>query len=181
MEIPLVQIQWAGNRIVSLPADYILDVIPLPEWPNGRKGQLLAGLWAQLRDLGRQGLVLMDPDMAADPDDWSAMAQAVEADPGSVLTCMAKAWPASTSRPDWYWSHRGGRLGYPTVSQDETVPIVYVSTCMVWLPGRLLDLAEAQLPGWRWDEVDVGLSEVALRHDIPLKAVYACRPKHLHF
>ena len=155
--------------------------MPVEDWPTGRKGKATAEAWLRLRSEVRAGLLVIDNDVAADPDDLAAMRQAVEQLPQDVHTGLVKGWPASTGRPDWIWSHRGGTLGSPVPGQDETVPIAYISTCFVWLPARLLDLAAPELPYLRWEQVDVFLSEVALAHDIPCHAVYQCRPKHLHF
>lgn len=141
----------------------------------------MADLWESVRPAGLQGMVWMDNDVAADPDDWSALVDAVEQLPLDVHTCVIKAWPASTSRPDWFWSHRPGTLGRPLASQDEYAPVAYISTCLLWTPARLLDLALPVMRSWRWEQVDVGLSELALAHDIPAHACHGCRPKHLHF
>lgn len=141
----------------------------------------MASLWTELIPAALPGVLWMDPDVAADPDDLDAMADAVADRPADVHTGMVKGWPASTGRPDWIWSHRSGRLGYPEAHQQEDAPVVYVSTCFLWTPARLLDLAQPVMPAWRWEQVDVGLSELALAHDIPRWAVPGCRPKHLHF
>lgn len=181
MQIPLVQIEWMGWRISSLTPDHILRVIPEAGYPRGRKGKLLADIWAGVYGLGADGLVLMDPDVVADPDDWAALAGAASSDPTSVHTGVLKLWPASTGLTGWIWSHRGGRLGYPENTQDERARIAYVSTGFVYLPGRLLDAASAWLPGAHFLDVDPGLSETALQAGIPMLAVPACRPKHVHF
>lgn len=96
-------------------------------------------------------------------------------------TGLVKLWPESTGRPDWIWSHRGGTLGSPVASQDESAPVSYVSTGFLFTPARLLDLAVSVMPFWQWAEVDVGLSEIALRAGIPAAVVPGCQPKHLHF
>jgi hypothetical protein len=141
----------------------------------------MSDLWRSVRQTGLQGMIWMDNDVAADPDDLAAMVEAVSQLPQDVHTAVVKAWPGSTSRPDWFWSHRPGTLGWPVASQDEYAPVAYVSTCMLWTPSRLLDLALPAMESWRWEQVDVGLSELALRHDITARAVHGCRPKHLHF
>lgn len=181
MNIRLAQIEWQGQRVNSLTPDYILPVIPLDNWPHGRKALHMSDLWASLAGEQLAGMVWMDNDVAADPDDWQALTEAIRAEPAALHTAVVKAWPGSTSRPDWFWSHRPGTLGYPVASQDEYAPVAYVSTCLLWTPARLLDLAQPVMSCWRWEQVDVGLSELALRHDIPARACHDCRPKHLHF
>lgn len=123
----------------------------------------------------------MDNDVAADPDDLAAMLESVDERPGDVHTGLVKLWPASTGRPDWIWSHRGGQLGAPVAHQDESQPVTYFATGLTWLPTRLLQLSMIVLPGATFHEFDTTLSEVALRHGIPAHVVRQCRPKHLHF
>lgn len=127
------------------------------------------------------GMLWLDPDVVADPDDLATMTEAVEAIPADLHTGMVKLWPASTSRDAWIWSHRAGRLGTPAATQDETCAPVYVSTCFLWIPARLLDSITPQLPSWGWHGFDVQLSEAALHLGIEAHTVPACRPKHLHF
>lgn len=177
----ILQYEWQGYRVRGLIPDLVIPLAPEPDWPHGRKGKATADAWSLYGSKVRTGLLVMDNDVAADPDDLAAMTEAVQQLPADVHTAMVKNWPASTSRPDWIWSHRAGRLGAPEPTQDDSAAVVYFATGMTWLPGRLLDLAADQLPTWPFHAFDVGLSEVALAHDIPAHAVPACRPKHLHF
>lgn len=172
---------WRDFRVDSIRVDHVLDVRPEPGYPHGRKARAMSDLWTgQLA--GRAGGVLwLDPDIAADLDDLGAMQQAVDQSPGSMLTGLVKLWPASTSRDAWIWSHRGGTLGLPAATQDDTVPVAYVSTGFLWTPAQLLDLAFPAGRAWQWAEVDVALSELALTHGVPIATVPGCRPKHLHF
>lgn len=134
-----------------------------------------------LHHSGAPGVLWLDCDVAADPDDYEAMAAVVQVLPEDVHTGMVKLWPTSTSRDTWIWSHRGGTLGAPAATQDESTPVAYVSTNFLWIPARLLSLAFPAGASWQWTEIDVQLSEIALRNEIPAHAVLACRPKHLHF
>jgi len=181
MEWPIAQIEWQGDRVKGIKPDYILPVEPLPEWEHGRKALLMADLWEQLQDDRPPGVLWIDHDVASDPDDLAAMVEATSRWPDAMHTGMVKLWPASTQLPDWIWSHRGGILDYPVASQDESVPIAYVATGFLWTPARLLDLTRPVMRLWRWEQVDVGLSELAWLHDITINGVRACRPKHLHF
>lgn len=176
-----MQTEWSGSRIQGLIPDHILHVTQLPGWPNGRRGLLMAQLWDQLAASKPAGILWVDPDIAADPDDLAAMREAVEASPGAMHTGCWKLWPASTSRPDWIWSHRTGTLGQPVATQDESAPVAYISNGFLWTPAALIDLARPQLPQWRWADIDVGLSELSWLHGIDRTAVHDCRPKHLHF
>lgn len=181
MRIPICQTVWRNFRIVSLPVDYLLDVHPRPGFPYGLKGRDFSALWRDLPEARPAGLLLLDPDVAADPDDLAAMTAAVLEAPQLLHTGAVKLWPVSTGLDDWIWSHRGGTLGWPAATQQEDVPIAYVATDMLWAPARLLDLVAEAGSDWTVFQFDVGLSEIALAHGIEARLVPGCRPKHLHF
>lgn len=181
MKLTVVQSQWCNYRVISLPADYVLDIWPIPNYPNGNEAQQIANTWADARAHGATGLLLLGCDIAADPDDLDAMAQAVQDRPGDLHTGLVKLWPGSTGLDHWIWSHRGGTLDQPAILADPMAPVAYVSLGFLWVPRRLLDLAAPDMPGWQWGQADVRLSEVALDHGIPAWAVPGCQPKHLHF
>lgn len=181
MDPIIVQSQWKGFRVNSLTPDYVLDVRPEDGYPRGREAKELSDLWVKLRDADIPGLLLLGCDVAADPDDYAAMAAAASRTTGRVLTGMVKLWPASTGRKEWMWSHRGGTLGNPVASQYENTTIAYFSLGFLWVPRKLLDIAFPAYDNWQWGEMDVKLSELAYRNYIPVHAVHGARPKHLHF
>lgn len=181
VDIPLAQFQWQDERISSVTPDCILRIIPEPGYERGRKARLIGNLWSGLQERPPPGLMLMDPDVVADPDDIAAMHAAACLDPTSVHTAAVKLWPASTGLRDWIWSHRGGTVGFPVATQDEDTPIAYWTTCLVYLPARLLDAAAAVIDQWQWLELDVKLPELGLQLGIPNRLVPAARPKHLHY
>lgn len=180
-KLTVVQTSWRNFRVVGIAADYVLASEPQPGFPSGRKAVLMCDLWASLAAAQLPGILWVDPDVAADPDDLAAMTEAVRAHPGWVHTGMVKLWPISTGHRDWIWSHRGGTMGQPTVTQDETVPVLYIAMGFLWTPRVLLDAAFPRYRGWDYPQIDVGLSELAHDLAIPLATVPACRPKHLHF
>lgn len=141
----------------------------------------MSRIWRRVRHTGVTGILWLDPDIAADPDDLAAMNAAVLEHPADLLTGAVKLWPESTGRPDWIWSHRGGTLGFPVATQEETAPVAYVAQGFLYTPARLLDLVFPAHEGAQWAEVDVLLSEYALSNGIPARLVAGCRPKHLHF
>lgn len=179
--IPVAQSSWCNYRVISHWADYIIDVWPEDNYPNGKEGKGIAEAWSLARSAGSRGLLLLGCDVAGDPDDYQAMAAAILSCPDDLYTGMVKLWPESTKRDDWMWSHRGGTLGAPAATQDETVSVAYVSLGYLWVPGRLLDLAAPDMGTWQWGSVDVKLSELALASGIAAHAVPGCRPKHLHY
>lgn len=175
------QVKWCNYRVNSIPADAIMDVWPEPNYPHGRKALHMSQLWNGIRANGIPGVLWLDPDIAADPDDLAAMTSAIDAAPAEMHTGLIKLWPESTGRDHWIWSHRGGTLGKPAATQEVIRTVAYVSTGFLWTPARLLDLAFPSIEGCQWDQVDVALSEYALTHGIPARTVPECRPKHLHF
>lgn len=181
MRIVTAQIEWQGYRVKSIPVDYVLPVAPLDNWPHGRKALAMRDLWSKLRDAGTAGVLWLDPDVAADLDDLAAMQAAVDALPGAMHTGWVKLWPASTGRPEWIWSHRAGSFGFPVAHQGEFTTVAYIATGFLWTPAELLELAWPTMLHWRWEQVDVLLSELALAHDIGIYAAPGCNPKHLHF
>lgn len=181
MYIPVAQIEWQGERAKGVTPDFILPVIPEPEYEHGRKGLLSSALWLNHTDAAWPGIIWVDPDVAADPGDLEAMLTAAAELPQDVHTGLVKLWPASTGLRTWIWSHRGGTLGNPVATQDPAVPIAYVSTCFLYVPARLMKRVAADMASWPWFGFDVRLSEAALRAGVPMHAVAACQPKHLHF
>lgn len=179
--LPITQSEWCGYRVISLAADYVIHIAPEPGYEHGREMAGVARVWEHADRQGAIGLLLLGCDVAADPDDLEAMNAAVLEHPADLHTGMVKLWPESTSRDDWMWSHRGGTLGSPAATQDETAPVAYVSLGFLWTPARLLDLAAPVMSGWQWGNADVRLSELALEHGIAAHSVPHCRPKHLHF
>lgn len=181
MRLYTVQNSWCNYRVISIPVDEIMPSRPVPNWPHGRKALHMALAWERARALGHPGVLWLDPDVAADPDDLSAMDYAVARAPDLMWTAAVKLWPESTGLPYWIWSHRGGTLGQPVATQDESVSVAYVATGFLWTPGALLDLAFPRYSHWQWEQVDVGLSELALAAGISARLVPGCRPKHVHF
>lgn len=181
MRLFTAQVMWANYRVISIPVDAIMDVWPESDYPHGRKAFHMCELWNGVRTYNYPGVLWMDPDVAADPDDLGAMQLAVQAAPEAMHTGLVKLWPESTGRPDWIWSHRGGTLGQPAATQEDLHQVAYVSTGFLWTPAVLLDLTLPGLAGAQWAEVDVALSERALLAGIPAWTVAGCQPKHLHF
>ena len=177
----IAQIEWCGFRVNGIEPDHVIRTRPDHLYPHGRKGQGMQDWYAQVRDRGHHGIVWLDADVAADPDDLAAIDDAIIKRPDYMHTAALKLWPASTGRDDWMWSHRTGDHGSPEATQDISAPVRYVATGMLYTPMKLLSLCYGPLARLQWAEVDVFLSEMALRHDIPARIVLGCRPKHLHF
>lgn len=181
MSLPVIQSMWNDYRIESLDVDHVLDIRPEIGFPRGREALELSKLWKTLRDTGVPGVVLLGCDVAADPDDYEAISAAAFLKPDHVHTGMVKLWPASTGRPDWMWSHRGGTIGNPEATQLDPIHIAYFSLGFLYVPRLLMDLCFPAHDNWAWGQMDVGMSEIAWQNHIPIRAVYDARPKHLHF
>lgn len=181
MHTHIIQAAWHGYRINSIPVDQVINVGSPPEFPDNHRAILMADAWQVLRKKGCDGIWWLTCDVALDPDDQIAMIKSINQRPEHVWTGMVKLWPQSTGRDTWMWSHRGGSMGNPVATQDETAPVTYFSIDCVWTPAALLDLAMAQIEEWPWNHIDVKLSELAIYHRIPVHLVHGCRPKHLHF
>lgn len=181
MKLTTAQIEWDGFRVIGIPVDHVLHVTPEPNYPAGRKALHMSELWERVRTYPTPGILWIDPDIAADPDDLAAMAEAVEASPEDMHTGLVKLWPASTGWDHWIWSHRGGTLGQPAATQEVHPMVAYIATGFLWTPSRLLDLVFPRIKHGLFHEVDVALSEAALQAGIPARTVLGCQPKHLHF
>lgn len=181
MNLYTAQVKWAGYRVDSITVDTEMDVWPTPEYPHGQKALHMNNTWERMREYRIPGILWLDPDVAADPDDLAAMQQAVEMAPACMHTGLVKLWPESTQLDHWIWSHRLGTLGQPIATQLVTDVVAYVSTGFLWTPAELLDLVFPLIRDAQWAEVDVALSEHALQAGIIARTVTGCQPKHLHF
>lgn len=177
----IAQSEWNGYRVAGIVPDYIMRVSPQPGYVQGRKALRYDQVWQIARREHRIGVLWIDPDIAADPDDLAVITDAITSWPADTHTAAVKLWPASTARPDWIWSHRGGDLGKPVPTQDVTVQATYVATGFLYTPARLLDQLPDDFPSLQFTAVDVCLSETGIRHGIPVRVAWECRPRHLHF
>jgi hypothetical protein len=181
MSLPIIQSSWKEFRVESLEADHTLDIWPEIGYPKGREALELSRTWAKVRREQHAGVLLLGCDVAADPDDYEAISAAAFIQPLMVHTGMVKLWPASTGRKEWMWSHRGGTLGAPEATQLDPIRIAYFSLGFLYVPRRLMDLCFPKHDDWAHGEMDVGMSEIAWKNNIPVRAVYGATPKHLHF
>lgn len=181
MRIPIAQIEWSGNRVQGITPDHIIRAIPEPDWPTGRAAAGRAEVWRQLAAEGAAGVLWLDPDIAADPDDLDRLSASIGTAPADVHTATVKLWPASTGRATWMFGHRVSEVVSDIEGQAWHQRPLFWTTSMVWTPARLLDLALPEMPDRPWHGFDVWLNRLASSHDIPAWAAFGCRPKHLHF
>lgn len=179
--IPVWQASWNGRRTESLPVDAVAAIRPVNGWPRGRKGWWMASLWNAWRRPGVPGVVWLDPDVAADPDDLGALRRHALAHPDEVGVALHKLWPASTRRDTWVWGHGVMDGHMPVMSQDPWARPEWFAMGMIYLPGILLDKALPYLPEWQFGHVDMSLARTARENGIGARVVYNCLPKHLHY
>ena len=180
--IVCVRINWAGTALDYAPPRgvfHTLHVGPEPDHPFGRKGLALATGWQQLtRHLpDTLGMLVMDGDIVIDPADVAAMFRAAVNAPQEVHTAPVRLWPASTKRDDWVW---GSWAEKPSQSLD--LEPVWFSTCLTYLPARLIKAAlKDGLRSWTYPGVDARIAETAQRLGTPVRVVLECQPKHTNY
>jgi hypothetical protein len=156
-----------------------LHIDPTPEHPFGSKGHAFSEAWRVLGNKECAGMLLMDADVSIDPIDYSAMGEAVNAEPAAVHTAPVRLWPASTQRASWIWGHWCDecKQGQQFCAQPDRFTFSFT-----YLPRRLLSLADkAGLKGWTFPGVDLRMAAVAKRNNIPVRVVPECHPKHMHY
>lgn len=174
----MVRLDW-DHTALPLPGlgFYALRITPEPGHPFGRKGLALAAAWEQLAGPAAAGLVILDGDVAVDPQDIAAMLAAIHLDPGAVHVAPVRLWPASTKRDRWVWGH--GRGDFSRDDPDD--PDVF-GFCFTYLPRRLVDACvKSGLAGWRYPHVDRLTSRRARALRIPVRVVRGATPKHVNY
>jgi hypothetical protein len=155
-----------------------IHIQPEPGYPAGRKGLMLSGAWQQM---GREadGMLILDGDVAIDPQICQAMMSAISTDDEAVWTAPVKIWPAGTMREDWVWAHWEKA---PSQVIDQAAN--WFSFNFTYLPRRLLDSCDKSLTGlksWTYPVVDASVSKHARKLGIPGRVVPDCFPVHMHW
>lgn len=178
--ILLIRMNWNRSAIQLREAReyYNLDILPEPGWPFGRKGYALAAAWSQLSDDDMKGMLILDGDVAVDPQDRRVMLGAIHVQPDIVHVAPARIWPVSTKRADWVWAHWAD-----SPSQDVQFDDIETFTlCYTYLPRKLIEASLRDgLPFWTYPGVDANFCRVAEKEKIPVNVVLGCQPKHLNY
>lgn len=191
---PCIRVIWDRNRVWPMPpvryhrnggqrvaVFHEVHVGPEPGFPAGRKGLALAGAWLQHGIPSEaDGMIILDADVAVDPQMVAAMIAACASDPESVWTAPAKIWPTTTGRGDWIWAHWENEDGE---SQDCDEVARWFSFCFTYLPRRLIEhcLKNNRLQSWTYPIVDASVCKAARRIGVKGKVVPDCFPVHLHY
>lgn len=176
--LPVVRYTTADGARFALKFTPI-HVGPEPGWPCGRKGLALAGAWKQLAPHdGADGMLILDADVAVDPQMVVTMMAAIGSDPESVWTAPVRIWPVSTMRDGWVWSHWD-----QAASQEIDEEARWFSFCFTYLPARLIEhcLKDRRMLTWTYPRVDAAVSKAAQQLGIKGRVVQDCFPVHLHW
>jgi hypothetical protein len=175
----LPPLRWADeNRFIRSVRFTSLHVGPEPQYPTGRKGLVLASAWANLgRKQQASGMLILDGDVAIDPEMTAVMLNVIFEAPDVVHTAPVKIWPASTGRQSWVWSH-----WEKEASQESDPRPRYFSFCFTYLPAALIEACvKAGLEGWQYPNVDASVSDHARRGKFEARAVPGIEPVHLNW
>lgn len=141
----------------------------------------MAAAWLTWRLKGAPGVLWLDPDIVADPDDHMAMLERIDYWPDAVWVALHKLWPASTGRAEWCWGHGRCEAGRPELGQEANVLPGWFAMGMTYTPASLLNHAAGDLPCWEFGQIDMSLSTMARQLEIPIRVAHRARPKHLHY
>lgn len=141
----------------------------------------MAASWVTWRARGASGIITLDPDVVADPDDIETMRGFIDYDNSCVWASMHKLWPASTHRDTWVWAFGKVNGDRPVMSQSTEGPYGWFALGMTYLPAALLDIAVRDMPLWEFGMIDMGLSRTAREHGFTINVAGNCHPKHVHF
>lgn len=176
----MIRLIWDRTALPGLcpPGFYATHVIPSDEFPYGRKGLVVASAWEQLQSPAIAGLVILDGDVAIDPQDRRAMLDAVEEEPKVVHVAPVRLWPVSTKAPGWVWGHGKGGLFN---QQDHDDPDMF-GFGFTYLPRRLMTACiAAGMEEWTYPGVDRRTANQARKMKLPVRVVRGASPKHINF
>lgn len=179
-----VRVNWDRTALPYRPAGnwYDVHVSPEPGYPAGRKGLQLAGAWAQYAGRDITGMVIMDGDVVADPEDIREMLNAIHVAPRSVWTAWARLWrpvDGVDPWPGWVWGHWARNPSQDRLEASYT-PRRF-SFCLTYLPRHLIeDCRRNGLENWTFPHVDRRVAARAEALDIPV-GVVDIEVKHVHW
>jgi hypothetical protein len=190
-EVTCVRVIWDREpfwpmpviRYVSGGDNHAIRFAPVhfgPEtgWPAGRKGLALHGAWHQLgRKSNAAGMLVLDADVAVDPQMVVTMMAAIGGDPESVWTAPVRIWPVSTMRHGWVWAH------WETEASQHLDEVAnWFSFNFTYLPAALLGQAERRgLKSWTYPNCDASMARTAREMGVKGRVVEDCFPVHLHW
>jgi hypothetical protein len=181
-EIICIRLNWNHTAMPLRMASrfFTLDVNPEPEYPFGRKGLALTGAWNQLTSSDVAGMLILDGDVAIDPNDHEHMLRAIDKEPDDVVhTAPVLLWPTSTHHGTWVWGHgRNGRYSQEDTDED----LDTFTFCYTYLPRTLIESCiEHGLAAWTYPRVDRNVCRQARSAGMRVHVVREARAKHLNY
>lgn len=153
-----------------------IHISPEPEYPTGRKGLALARYWQQQQQgRNRIGIMILDGDVIADPEDIRAMAWSITEEPEAVHTAPVKLWYGG----QWFWSHQGENM---ELTKECLTNPTYFSFGLTYVPATVMTACiKAGLSEWHYPYVDENVSRIAVKLGTPIRVVLQSYPKHTHW
>lgn len=126
-------------------------------------------------------MILMDPDIVADPHDLKQMHHNVEAYPDTAQITEHILWPATTHHDDWVWAFGPVENGKAILTQNFMKHPQWIANGFTYWPRRLLDIALPHMPYFDPLTEDINLSRFARENGIIMRVITAPGVKHVHF
>lgn len=176
----MVRLDWNRTAVplrIGRYGFYTLHVDPEPGHPFGRKGLQLARAWATLAKPGSAGLVILDGDVAVDPQDLAHMLAAIDGEPDCIHVAPVRLWPVSTKLDRWVWGHGAGRF-----SRDDPDEPDLFGFSFTYLPAALVRSCIVHgMKTWAYPDVDANTRARARALGLPVRVVRGAAPKHLNY
>jgi hypothetical protein len=176
-----VRFNWDHTALPMVPSPWQvtfkdIHISPEPEYPCGRKGLMLARYWEQQKEgIDRIGIMILDGDVLADPEDIRALAESVASEPDAVHTAPVRLWYSG----QWFWSHQGEDM---KLTRECLMNPYYFSFCLTFIPTEVMNAAiKAGLDTWYYPYVDKNMSEIAAKIGAPVRVALKSYPKHMHW
>lgn len=189
LKIACLRMAWQGETLTPGMAPFrTLTVSPEPAYPFGRKGLVLASAWRHLRESSRDGVLVWDGDVAADPVDLQAMLGHAGSEKDAVWTAPLRIWPRSTHLPAWVWGHRQALPPETPVArklerwQADVSNPDWFTFGFTFLPGALMEsCCDAGMDEWCFPNVDTRVRMKAKELGIRVRVARGCHVVHLNF
>lgn len=182
-----LMIAWRGESIYSGFANQTptpfrkIDIWPTNEYPVGRKGYTLATCWRTMKETHTSGMLILDSDVAIDPNDFSSMYSSMRSNSNAVHIGPSLIWPKSTGYSHVVWAHRKFGTTFKEWREFKT-DVDTASFCFTYLPSSLIEACiSTGLADWTFPSVDMQVFTVARRLHIPFRVVENCHPKHMNY
>jgi hypothetical protein len=178
---------WEGRSIYTgfqngTPTPFRrVDIYSTNEYPVGRKGYTLTQCWRTMKDTHTSGLLILDSDVAIDPNDFSHMYNAMRGDSSAIHIGASLIWPKSTGYSTPVWAHRKFGTEFKEWRTNRT-DVDTASFCFTYLPARLLEACiSSGMANWTFPSVDMQVFTTARRIGTSFKVVPNCNPKHMNY